>query len=221
MRVHTNQITVATTEQDVAKALLSIKAVFLSPDDPFTWASGIKSPIYCDNRLTLSYPEVRTLIDEAIAAKVAALYPEAQMLMGTSTAGIAHAAIAADRLGLPMGYVRGPAKDHGRKNQIEGHLEAGEKVVVIEDLISTGGSVLDCVNPLCEAGADVLGVVSIFTYGMQKGLDRLAAADVVNTSLSNLDVLVKVAVEEGYIKEADEERLLAFRDIPSDESWMG
>ena len=216
-----NQITVATTEQDVAKALLSIKAVFLSPDDPFTWASGIKSPIYCDNRLTLSYPEVRTLIDEAIAAKVAALYPEAQMLMGTSTAGIAHAAIAADRLGLPMGYVRGSAKDHGRKNQIEGHLEAGEKVVVIEDLISTGGSVLDCVNPLREAGADVLGVVSIFTYGMQKGLDRLAAADVVNTSLSNLDVLVKVAVEEGYIKEADEERLLAFRDNPSDESWMG
>ena len=216
-----NQITVATTEQDVARALLSIKAVFLSPDDPFTWASGIKSPIYCDNRLTLSYPEVRTLIDEAIAAKVAALYPEAQMLMGTSTAGIAHAAIAADRLGLPMGYVRGSAKDHGRKNQIEGHLEAGEKVVVIEDLISTGGSVLDCVNPLCEAGADVLGVVSIFTYGMQKGLDRLAAADVTNTSLSNLDVLVKVAVEEGYIKEADEERLLAFRDNPSDESWMG
>ena len=216
-----NQITVATTEQDVARALLSIKAVFLSPDDPFTWASGIKSPIYCDNRLTLSYPEVRTLIDEAIAAKVAALYPEAQMLMGTSTAGIAHAAIAADRLGLPMGYVRGSAKDHGRKNQIEGHLEAGEKVVVIEDLISTGGSVLDCVNPLREAGADVLGVVSIFTYGMQKGLDRLAAANVTNTSLSNLDVLVKVAVEEGYIKEADEERLLAFRDNPSDESWMG
>ncbi len=216
-----NQITVDTTEQDVAKALLSIKAVFLSPDDPFTWASGIKSPIYCDNRLTLSYPEVRTLIDEAIAAKVAALYPEAQMLMGTSTAGIAHAAIAADRLGLPMGYVRGSAKDHGRKNQIEGHLEAGEKVVVIEDLISTGGSVLDCVNPLREAGADVLGVVSIFTYGMQKGLDRLAAANVTNTSLSNLDVLVKVAVEEGYIKESDEERLLAFRDNPSDESWMG
>ena len=216
-----NKVSVTTTEQDVAKALLSIKAVFLSPDDPFTWASGIKSPIYCDNRLTLSYPEVRTLIDEAIAAKVAALYPEAQMLMGTSTAGIAHAAIAADRLGLPMGYVRGSAKDHGRKNQIEGHLEAGEKVVVIEDLISTGGSVLDCVNPLREAGADVLGVVSIFTYGMQKGLDRLAAADVVNTSLSNLDVLVKVAVEEGYIKEADEERLLAFRDNPSDESWMG
>ena len=216
-----NQITVDTTEQDVAKALLSIKAVFLSPDDPFTWASGIKSPIYCDNRLTLSYPEVRTLIDEAIATKVAALYPDAQMLMGTSTAGIAHAAIAADRLGLPMGYVRGSAKDHGRKNQIEGHLEAGEKVVVIEDLISTGGSVLDCVNPLREAGADVLGVVSIFTYGMQKGLDRLAAANVTNTSLSNLDVLVKVAVEEGYIKESDEERLLAFRDNPSDESWMG
>ena len=185
-----NKVSVTTTEQDVAKALLSIKAVFLSPDNPFTWASGIKSPIYCDNRLTLSYPEVRTLIDEAIAAKVAELYPQAEMLMGTSTAGIAHAAIAADRLGLPMGYVRGSAKDHGRKNQIEGHLEQGEKVVVIEDLISTGGSVLDCVNPLREAGADVLGVVSIFTYGMQKGLDRLAAADVTNTSLSNLDALV-------------------------------
>ncbi len=215
-----NKVSVTTTEQDVAKALLSIKAVFLSPDNPFTWASGIKSPIYCDNRLTLSYPEVRTLIDEAIAAKVAELYPQAEMLMGTSTAGIAHAAIAADRLGLPMGYVRGSAKDHGRKNQIEGHLEQGEKVVVIEDLISTGGSVLDCVNPLREAGADVLGVVSIFTYGMQKGLDRLAAADVTNTSLSNLDALVKVAVEEGYIRETDEERLLAFRDNPSDESWM-
>ena len=215
-----NKVSVTTTEQDVAKALLSIKAVFLSPDNPCTWASGIKSPIYCDNRLTLSYPEVRTLIDEAIAAKVAELYPQAEMLMGTSTAGIAHAAIAADRLGLPMGYVRGSAKDHGRKNQIEGHLEQGEKVVVIEDLISTGGSVLDCVNPLREAGADVLGVVSIFTYGMQKGLDRLAAADVTNTSLSNLDALVKVAVEEGYIRETDEERLLAFRDNPSDESWM-
>ena len=215
-----NKVSVTTTEQDVAKALLSIKAVFLSPDNPFTWASGIKRPIYCDNRLTLSYPEVRTLIDEAIAAKVAELYPQAEMLMGTSTAGIAHAAIAADRLGLPMGYVRGSAKDHGRKNQIEGHLEQGEKVVVIEDLISTGGSVLDCVNPLREAGADVLGVVSIFTYGMQKGLDRLAAADVTNTSLSNLDALVKVAVEEGYIRETDEERLLAFRDNPSDESWM-
>ena len=215
-----NKVSVTTTEQDVAKALLSIKAVFLSPDNPFTWASGIKSPIYCDNRLTLSYPEVRTLIDEAIAAKVAELYPQAELLMGTSTAGIAHAAIAADRLGLPMGYVRGSAKDHGRKNQIEGHLEQGEKVVVIEDLISTGGSVLDCVNPLREAGADVLGVVSIFTYGMQKGLDRLAAADVTNTSLSNLDALVKVAVEEGYIRETDEERLLAFRDNPSDESWM-
>ena len=215
-----NKVSVTTTEQDVAKALLSIKAVFLSPDNPFTWASGIKSPIYCDNRLTLSYPEVRTLIDEAIAAQVAELYPQAEMLMGTSTAGIAHAAIAADRLGLPMGYVRGSAKDHGRKNQIEGHLEQGEKVVVIEDLISTGGSVLDCVNPLREAGADVLGVVSIFTYGMQKGLDRLAAADVTNTSLSNLDALVKVAVEEGYIRETDEARLLAFRDNPSDESWM-
>ena len=206
--------------RDVAKALLSIQAVFLRPQDPFTWASGIKSPIYCDNRLTLSHPEVRTLIDEAIAAKVQELYPQAQRLFGTSTAGIAHAAIAADRLGLPMGYVRGSAKDHGRQNQIEGRVEAGDKVVVIEDLISTGGSVLDCVEPLRAAGAEVLGIVSIFTYGMAKGVERLAQAQVENTSLSNLDTLVQVAVEEGYIQPSDQERLLKFRDNPSDESWM-
>ncbi|MDO4536648.1 MAG: orotate phosphoribosyltransferase [Coriobacteriales bacterium] len=209
-----------TSKADVARALLSIKAVFLRPDEPFTWASGIKSPIYCDNRLTLSYPEVRTLIDEALAEKSRELYPEVEMLMGTSTAGIAHAAIAADRLGIPMGYVRGSAKDHGRQNQIEGRCEPGTKVVVIEDLISTGGSVLECVDPLREIGADVLGVVSIFTYGMQRGLDRLAADNVCNTSLCDLDTLVDVAVEEGYIRPSDKDRLLRFRDNPSDESWM-
>jgi orotate phosphoribosyltransferase len=209
------------TKTDVAKALLSIRAVFLRPDEPFTWASGIKSPIYCDNRLTLSYPEVRTLIDEALADKAKELYPDVEMLMGTSTAGIAHAAIAADRLGIPMGYVRGSAKDHGRQNQIEGRCEPGTKVVVIEDLISTGGSVLECVDPLREVGADVLGIVSIFTYGMQRGLDRLAADNVVNDSLCDLDTLVDVAVEEGYIKPEDKDRLLRFRDNPSDESWIG
>ena len=208
------------TKKDVAKALLSIRAVFLRPNEPFTWASGIKSPIYCDNRLTLSYPEVRTLIDEALAEKAKELYPDVEMLMGTSTAGIAHAAIAADRLGIPMGYVRGSAKDHGRQNQIEGRCEPGTKVVVIEDLISTGGSVLECVDPLREIGADVLGVVSIFTYGMQRGLDRLAADNVENTSLCDLDTLVEVAVEEGYIEPQDKDRLLRFRDNPSDESWM-
>jgi len=208
------------TKTDVAKALLSIRAVFLRPDDPFTWASGIKSPIYCDNRLTLSYPEVRTLIDEALADKAKELYPDVEMLMGTSTAGIAHAAIAADRLGIPMGYVRGSAEDHGRQNQIEGRCEPGTKVVVIEDLISTGGSVLECVDPLREAGANVLGIVSIFTYGMQRGLDRLAADNVENTSLCDLDTLVDVAVEEGYIRPEDKNRLLKFRDNPSDESWM-
>ena len=208
------------TKSDIAKALLSIQAVFLRPDDPFTWASGIKSPIYCDNRLTLSYPEVRTLVDEAIADKVRQLYPEAEMLMGTSTAGIAHAAIAADRLGLPAGYVRGSAKDHGRKNQIEGRVHEGMKVVVIEDLISTGGSVLECVEPLREAGCEVLGIVSIFTYGMKKGLDRMAAAHIENTSLCDLDHLLPVAVEEGYIKPEDEMRLLRFRDNPQDSSWM-
>ena len=209
-----------TSKTDVARALLSIRAVFLRPNEPFTWASGIKSPIYCDNRLTLSYPEVRTLIDEALADKTKELYPNVEMLMGTSTAGIAHAAIAADRLGIPMGYVRGSAKDHGRQNQIEGRCEPGTKVVVIEDLISTGGSVLECVDPLREAGADVLGVVSIFTYGMQRGLDRMAADNVVNNSLCDLDTLVEVAVEEGYIQPEDKDRLLRFRDNPSDESWM-
>jgi orotate phosphoribosyltransferase len=208
------------TKKDVAKALLSIRAVFLRPNEPFTWASGIKSPIYCDNRLTLSYPEVRTLIDEALAEKAKELYPDVEMLMGTSTAGIAHAAIAADRLGIPMGYVRGSAKDHGRQNQIEGRCEPGTKVVVIEDLISTGGSVLECVDPLREVGADVLGIVSIFTYGMQRGLDRLAADNVENASLCDLDTLVEVAVEEGYIEPQDKDRLLRFRDNPSDESWM-
>lgn len=208
------------SKTDVARALLSIRAVFLRPDDPFTWASGIKSPIYCDNRLTLSYPEVRTLIDEALAEKARELYPDVQMLMGTSTAGIAHAAIAADRLGIPMGYVRGSAKDHGRQNQIEGRCEPGTKVVVIEDLISTGGSVLECVDPLREVGADVLGIVSIFTYGMQRGIDRLAADHVDNTSLCDLDTLVEVAADEGYIKPEDKARLLHFRDNPSDESWM-
>ena len=208
------------TKKDVAKALLSIRAVFLRPNEPFTWASGIKSPIYCDNRLTLSYPEVRTLIDEALAEKAKELYPDVEMLMGTSTAGIARAAIAADRLGIPMGYVRGSAKDHGRQNQIEGRCEPGTKVVVIEDLISTGGSVLECVDPLREVGADVLGIVSIFTYGMQRGLDRLAADNVENTSLCDLDTLVEVAVEEGYIEPQDKDRLLRFRDNPSDESWM-
>lgn len=205
---------------DIARELLRIQAVFLRPDEPFTWASGIRSPIYCDNRLTLSYPAVRTLVDESIAGMVQKLYPDTQALMGTSTAGIAHAAIAADRLGLPMGYVRGSAKDHGRKNQIEGRLETGERVVVIEDLISTGGSVLDCVELLREAGADVLGIVSIFTYGMREGLSRLAAADVENHSLCDLDILVDVAVEEGYIANLDRARLLAFRDHPSDESWI-
>lgn len=208
------------TKTDVARALLSIRAVFLRPGEPFTWASGIKSPIYCDNRLTLSYPEVRTLVDEALAQKARELYPDVEMLMGTSTAGIAHAAIAADRLGIPMGYVRGSAKDHGRQNQIEGRCEPGTKVVVIEDLISTGGSVLECVDPLREVGADVLGIVSIFTYGMQRGLDRLAAANVQNTSLCDLDTLVDVAVEDGYIEPDDKQRLLRFRDNPSDASWM-
>lgn len=207
-------------KNQIAKALLSIGAVFLRPEQPFTWASGIKSPIYCDNRLTLSAPEVRTLVEESLAATIAKEYPEAEMLMGTSTAGIAHAAITAHMMGLPMGYVRGGAKDHGRANQIEGKLEKGQKVVVVEDLISTGGSVLEVVQVLREAGAEVLGIVSIFTYGMQKGIDRLKAADVKNVSLSDLDALVKVAAAEGYIKPEQESALLKFRDNPSDESWM-
>ena len=207
-------------EKKIAKRLLEIKAVFLSPNEPFTWASGIKSPIYCDNRLTLSYPEIRTEIETGIAEIVKTKYPECQALAGTSTAGIAHAAIAAHILGMPMSYVRGSAKDHGRNNQIEGRLEPGTKVVVVEDLISTGGSCIDVVNVLREAGVEVLGIVSIFTYGLQKGLDRLAAANVENTSLSNYDALVAVAAETGYIQEADIKKLQAFRANPSDASWM-
>ncbi len=205
----------------IAKDLLSIKAVFFRPDEPFTWASGIKSPVYCDNRLTLAYPEVRTHVEEALAKTVKEVYPEAEVLMGTSTAGIAHAAITAQIMGLPMGYVRSGAKDHGRKNQIEGRLEKGQKVVVVEDLISTGGSVIEVVNVLREAGAEVLGIVSIFTYGMQKGLDRLAAAEVKNISLTNFDVIAEIAAQEGYIALTDVERLIAFRNNPSDESWIG
>ena len=207
-------------EKEIAKALLSIKAVFLSPEKPFTWASGIKSPIYCDNRLILTAPEVRNLVEQTIAETVKEKFPEAEVLMGTSTAGIAHAAIAAHLLGMPMGYVRGSAKDHGRNNRIEGRLEKGEKVVVIEDLISTGGSCIDVVEALREAGADVLGVVSIFTYGMKKGLDRLAAANVTNYSLSNFDTLVEVAAEENYIRPEDRDRLKLFMVNPSYEGWM-
>ena len=206
-------------EKEIAKALLAIKAVFLSPDEPFTWASGIKSPIYCDNRLILTSPETRNLVERAIADTVKEKYPEAEALMGTSTAGIAHAAIAAHLLGMPMGYVRGSAKDHGRNNRIEGRLQPGQKVVVIEDLISTAGSCIEVVEALREAGAQVLGVVSIFTYGMQKGLDRLAAANVENTSLSNFNTLVDTAVEENYIRPEDRKRLIAFMANPSDESW--
>ena len=209
-----------TTEKIIASQLLSIKAVFLSPNDPFTWASGIKSPIYCDNRLILTAPAARKIVESTIAQTVKEKFPEAEVLMGTSTAGIAHAAIAADILDMPMGYVRGSAKDHGRGNRIEGRLDKGAKVVVIEDLISTGGSCIEVVEALREAGAEVLGVVSIFTYGMKKGLERLAAANVVNYSLSNFDTLVEVAVEQGYIAPADEARLKQFMANPSDESWM-
>ena len=209
-----------TTEKIIASQLLSIKAVFLSPNEPFTWASGIKSPIYCDNRLILTAPAARKVVESTIAQTVKEKFPEAEVLMGTSTAGIAHAAIAADILDMPMGYVRGSAKDHGRGNRIEGRLEKGAKVVVIEDLISTGGSCIDVVEALREAGAEVLGVVSIFTYGMKKGIERLAAAGVVNYSLSNFDTLVEVAVEQGYIAPADEAKLKQFMANPSDESWM-
>lgn len=205
----------------IAKDLLKIQAVFLSPDKPFTWASGIKSPVYCDNRLTLTAPEVRTDVEDGLKALIEENYPDAEVLMGTSTAGIAHAAITAHLMGLPMGYVRSGNKDHGRQNRIEGKLEKGQKVVVVEDLISTGGSVIDVVDALREAGAEVLGIVSIFTYGMQKGLDRLAAAEVKNISLTNLDVLSEVAADEGYIKPEDVSRLIAFRNNPSDESWIG
>ena len=208
-------------KREVAKALLEIKAVFFRPDEPFTWASGIKSPIYCDNRLILTAPEKRTLVETAIAETVKKEYPECEVLMGTSTAGIAHAAIAAHMLGMPMGYVRSGAKDHGRQNQIEGRLEKGQKVVVVEDLISTGGSVIEVVNVLREAGAEVLGIVSIFTYGMKKGLDRLAEADVRNVSLTNFDTVAEVAAETGYVKPEDISRLIAFRNNPSDESWIG
>ena len=204
----------------IAKDLLKIKAVFLSPDEPFTWASGIKSPIYCDNRLTLTAPEVRNDVEKSLAEVVKTYYPEAEVLMGTSTAGIAHAAITAHLLDMPMGYVRSGAKDHGRQTQIEGKLNPGDKVVVIEDLISTGGSVIEVVDALREAGAEVLGIASIFTYGMKKGLDRMAEANVKNISLTDFDTIVEVAAKENYIKEEDKERLIKFRNNPSDESWI-
>ncbi len=207
-------------EKKIAKSLLSIGAVFLRPEQPFTWASGIKSPIYCDNRLTLTAPLVRTQIEEGLAEVIKANYPDVEVLMGTSTAGIAHAAITAHLMGLPMGYVRGGAKDHGRANQIEGKLEPGQKVVVVEDLISTGGSVLEVVKVLREAGAQVLGIASIFTYGMKKGLERLAEANVKNVSLSNIDAVVEVAAADGYIKAEDGAKILKFRDNPGDESWI-
>ena len=207
------------TEKLIAKDLLSIKAVFFRPDEPFTWASGIKSPVYCDNRLTLTAPDVRNDVEQGLKDLVEQHFPEAEVLMGTSTAGIAHAAITAHLRGLPMGYVRSGNKDHGRKNQIEGRLEKGQKVVVVEDLISTGGSVIEVVKVLREAGADVLGVVSIFTYGMKKGLERLAAENVTNYSLSNFDAIAQVAADEGYIAPEDVARLIKFRDNPSDESW--
>lgn len=207
-------------EKQIAKELLSIGAVFLRPEQPFTWASGIKSPIYCDNRLTLSAPRVREKIEAGLAALVREKFPECEMLMGTSTAGIAHAAITATLLDLPMGYVRSGAKDHGRANRIEGRMDAGTKVVVVEDLISTGGSCIEVVEALREAGAEVLGIVSIFTYGMRRGLERIAEANTLNYSLSNLDALVEVAAEEGYIADEWKQRILNFRDNPSDESWI-
>ncbi len=208
-------------EKLIAKDLLKIKAVFFRPNEPFTWASGIKSPVYCDNRLTLTAPEVRCDVENGLAETIKREYPEAEVLMGTSTAGIAHAAITAHIMGLPMGYVRSGSKDHGRQNQIEGKLEKGQKVVVVEDLISTGGSVIEVVNVLREAGADVLGVVSIFTYGMKKGLERLKEANVKNVSLTNFDVIAEIAAEENYIEKDDVKRLIAFRNNPSDESWIG
>ena len=210
-----------TLEKDIARGLLSIGAVFLRPEQPFTWASGIKSPIYCDNRLTLTAPAVRNDVENGLAQLIRREYPDVQVLMGTSTAGIAHAAIVGHLMNLPMGYVRSGAKDHGRGNRIEGKLEPGQKVVVVEDLISTAGSCIEVVEALREAGAEVLGVASIFTYGMQKGLDRLAAANVKNVSLTNLDAVAKVAAETGYIKPEDVARLLKFRDNPSDERWIG
>lgn len=209
------------TKKLIASDLLSIQAVFFRPDEPFTWASGIKSPVYCDNRLTLTAPKIRNDVENAIAETIKENYPEAEVLMGTSTAGIAHAAIAAYIMGLPMGYVRSGHKDHGRQNQIEGRLEKGQKVVVVEDLISTGGSVIEVVNVLREAGAEVLGIVSIFTYGMKKGLDRLAEANVKNISLTDFDCIAEVAAEQDYIKPEDVKRLINFRNNPSDESWIG
>lgn len=206
-------------EQKIAKALLEIGAVFLRPDEPFTWASGIKSPIYCDNRLILTAPDVRDEVEKALAQTIKTHYADVEVLMGTATAGIAHAAIAASIMGLPMGYVRGGSKDHGRQNRIEGRLKAGQKVVVVEDLISTAGSSIEAVEALREAGADVLGIASIFTYGMQRGVDNLAKAGVKNVSLSNFDVLIRVAASCGYIKDSDVERLLRFRNNPNDESW--
>ena len=207
-------------ERLIAKDLLSIKAVFFRPEEPFIWASGIKSPVYCDNRLTLTAPKVRTDVETSIAKVIEENYPEAEVLMGTSTAGIAHAAITAHIMNLPMGYVRSGAKDHGRQNQIEGKLEKGQKVVVVEDLISTGGSVIEVVNTLRDAGAEVLGIVSIFTYGMKKGLERLKDANVKNISLTNFDCIAQVAAEEKYIKEEDIAKLIAFRNNPQDESWI-
>ncbi len=204
----------------IAKDLLKIKAVFFRPDEPFIWASGIKSPVYCDNRLTLTSVDVRNDVENGLASLIKEHYPTVEVLMGTSTAGIAHAAITGHILGLPMGYVRSGSKDHGRCNQIEGRLEKGQKVVVVEDLISTGGSVIEVVNVLREAGADVLGIVSIFTYGMQKGLDKLKEANVTNFSLTDFDTVARTAAEEGYIKPEDEKRLIAFRNNPSDESWI-
>lgn len=208
-------------KEQIARDLLSIRAVFFRPQEPFTWASGIKSPVYCDNRLILTAPEVRNRVERAIADTVQREYPRAEVLMGTSTAGIAHAAIAGHLLGLPMGYVRGSAKDHGRNNRIEGKLEPGQKVVVIEDLISTGGSVIDVVEAIRDAGGEVLGIVSIFTYGMKKGLERLAQAQVRNVSLCDFDTMAQVAARENYIAQDDVRKLLAFRDDPSDESWIG
>lgn len=208
------------TERKIAKDLLKIKAVFFRPNEPFTWASGIKSPVYCDNRLTLTDVEVRGDVEQGLAQIIKENYPDAEVLMGTSTAGIAHAAITGHIMGLPMGYVRSGAKDHGRQNRIEGRLEKGQKVVVVEDLISTGGSVLEVVDALREAGAEVLGIASIFTYGMKKGLERLADADVKNVSLTDFDAIAEVAAEDGYIKPDDVARLIAFRNNPSDESWI-
>ena len=208
------------TQRKIAKDLLKIKAVFFRPNEPFTWASGIKSPVYCDNRLTLTDVEVRNDVEQGLAQIIRENYPDAEVLMGTSTAGIAHAAITGHIMNLPMGYVRSGAKDHGRQNRIEGRLEKGQKVVVVEDLISTGGSVIEVVDALREAGAEVLGIASIFTYVMKKGLERLANADVKNVSLTDFDAIAEVAAEDGYIKSDDIARLIAFRNNPSDESWI-